>query len=77
MFETSTCNDSTHTVSNKVDDSIFLLHIGSEMSFDLISKSFTHIFYIGFCVIFVTSGDEIDCIGKLCAYSFTDNTHVI
>ena len=56
--ESGSCDDTTHTVSDEVNDYVFLFvlfHVVCNVSFDLFCKIFSHLFYVSVSVSFVTS----------------------
>lgn len=77
MLKTCPGDDSTHAVSDEINDNSFFIHVASDMPFDLVSEPFAHFFDIGFCVGFVGSGNEIIGVGQLSFDALMDNGHVV
>lgn len=80
MGNRSPCNDSSHTMSNHIDDYVLLLvllHVIPNKSLNLFCSLLPHAPDVPFGIVLIGFGDEKICIGQLFEYPPFDEKHIV
>lgn len=77
MLKRCSGNDASHAVTDKVYNHFFLIQIGSDVIFYLVSELFAHFLDIAFGIILIFSWKKIIGQGQLRLDPFLDYRHIV